>query len=145
VARHERSFARYEQVLALEHYLDVLLRKPGALAGSLRCSNARERGHWRRSFDQVVASLQTPRGQAGWNPKHDRVVSSRAANMAGKKLKQAVRQALDIGCTDGGSGNGTFLVFGETGARCSGKRLAVGGLERLRTPVAGDEPTTIFC
>src|SRR5713101_958476 len=34
VARHERSFARYQQVLDLEHYLDVLERKPGALAGS---------------------------------------------------------------------------------------------------------------
>ena len=30
VARHERSFARYEQVLDLEDYLDVLERKPGA-------------------------------------------------------------------------------------------------------------------
>jgi len=34
VARHERSFGRYEQVLDLEHYLDVLEKKPGALAGS---------------------------------------------------------------------------------------------------------------
>jgi hypothetical protein len=34
VARHERSFSRYEQVLNLEHYLDVLEKKPGALAGS---------------------------------------------------------------------------------------------------------------
>src|SRR5438094_378261 len=31
VARHERSSSRYEQVLDLEHYLDVLERKPGAL------------------------------------------------------------------------------------------------------------------
>jgi hypothetical protein len=29
VARHERSFARYQEVLDLEHYLDVLERKPG--------------------------------------------------------------------------------------------------------------------
>jgi hypothetical protein len=34
VARHERSFARHEQVLDLEHYLEVLQQKPGALAGS---------------------------------------------------------------------------------------------------------------
>jgi transposase len=34
VARHERSSGRYEQVLDLEHYLDVLEKKPGALAGS---------------------------------------------------------------------------------------------------------------
>jgi hypothetical protein len=34
VARHERSFGRYEQVLDLEHYLDLLEKKPGALAGA---------------------------------------------------------------------------------------------------------------
>src|SRR5208283_3760384 len=28
VARHERSFARHQAVLDLEHYLDVLERKP---------------------------------------------------------------------------------------------------------------------
>ena len=53
VARHERSFARYEQVLDLEHYLDVLLRKPGALAGSRPLQQCRERGHWPESFDQL--------------------------------------------------------------------------------------------
>ena len=30
VARHERSFGRCEKVLDLEHYLEVLLKKPGA-------------------------------------------------------------------------------------------------------------------
>jgi transposase len=33
VARHERCYQRQQQVLDLEHYLDVLSRKPGALAG----------------------------------------------------------------------------------------------------------------
>ena len=31
---HERSYRRQQQILDLEHYLDVLYRKPGALAGS---------------------------------------------------------------------------------------------------------------
>src|SRR5208282_605272 len=44
VARHERSFGRYEQVLDLEHYLDVLEKKPGALAGSSPLRQWRERG-----------------------------------------------------------------------------------------------------
>ena len=34
VARHERCYRRQQQILDLEHYLDVLYRKPGALAGS---------------------------------------------------------------------------------------------------------------
>jgi len=34
VARHERCYERGQQILNLEHYLEVLERKPGALAGS---------------------------------------------------------------------------------------------------------------
>jgi hypothetical protein len=34
VARHERCYSRQQQIFDLEHYLDVLERKPGALAGS---------------------------------------------------------------------------------------------------------------
>ena len=34
IARHERCHSRRQQVLDLEHYLDVLSRKPGAMAGS---------------------------------------------------------------------------------------------------------------
>jgi hypothetical protein len=58
VARHERSFARYEQVLDLEHYLDVLERKPGALAGSSPLKQWRERGRWPESFDRLWQSLR---------------------------------------------------------------------------------------
>lgn len=42
VARHERSFGSYRQGLNLEHYLVVLDKKPGALAGSIslrQCKN----------------------------------------------------------------------------------------------------------
>jgi hypothetical protein len=35
VARHERCYSRQQQILDLEHYLDVLERKPGALAGMI--------------------------------------------------------------------------------------------------------------
>ena len=34
VARHERCYERHKKVLELEHYLDALTKKPGALAGS---------------------------------------------------------------------------------------------------------------
>src|SRR5262249_13949935 len=34
IARHERSYERNQQVLDLEHCLDVLERKPGALVGA---------------------------------------------------------------------------------------------------------------
>ena len=66
VARHERSFGRYEQVLDLEHYLDVLERKPGALAGSRPLQQWRENGRWPESFDRLWQSLERREGkQAG--------------------------------------------------------------------------------
>jgi hypothetical protein len=34
IAKHERCFSRQKKVLNLEHYLDALSKKPGALAGS---------------------------------------------------------------------------------------------------------------
>src|SRR5208282_4914496 len=57
-ARHERSFGRYQAVLDLEHYLDVLERKPGALAGSTPLAQWRERGRWPESFDRLWQSLR---------------------------------------------------------------------------------------
>ena len=46
VARHERCHARRQHVLDLEHYLDVLSRKPGAFAGSKPLAQWREAGRW---------------------------------------------------------------------------------------------------
>jgi len=49
IARHERSHERNQQVLDLEHYLDVLERKPGALARDRsRCSRGVSAGCGRR-------------------------------------------------------------------------------------------------
>src|SRR5215469_9328582 len=44
VACHERSYERNQQILDLEHYLDVLERKPGALAGAKPLLAWRQRG-----------------------------------------------------------------------------------------------------
>ncbi len=44
VATHERSPLRGSQTLLLDHYLEVLARKPGALPSSLTLAQARESG-----------------------------------------------------------------------------------------------------
>jgi transposase len=44
VAVHERSLAKGEQVLVLDHYLELLSRKPGAFAGSVPLAQARAAG-----------------------------------------------------------------------------------------------------
>jgi len=57
IARHERCYERHQQVLDLEHYLDVLERKPGALIGSKPLAAWRQRGLWPQSYDQLLAQL----------------------------------------------------------------------------------------
>ena len=63
IARHERCYERHQQVLDLEHYLDVLERKPGALIGSKPLAAWRQRGLWPESYDRLLAQLVERHGQ----------------------------------------------------------------------------------
>ena len=44
VAGHERSVVRGSQTLVLDHYLEILARKPGAMPGALATRQARQTG-----------------------------------------------------------------------------------------------------
>src|ERR1700686_3691243 len=63
VARHERCFDRQQKVLDLEHYLEALTKKPGALAGSTPLEQWRAQGRWPAGFDRFWEALQQPRGK----------------------------------------------------------------------------------
>jgi len=81
VARHERSYGRYQQVLELEHYLEVLERKPGALAGSTALKQWRERGRWPAEYDrcwEVLIRRRWRRNARAWRSRpcgNDRLTS----------------------------------------------------------------------
>jgi transposase len=132
VARHERSFGRYEQVLDLEHYLDVLERKPGALAGSRPLQQWRERGRWPESFDRLWHSLEERHGrQAGTR---EMIELLRAGKQHGwERLKNAVEQALRLGCTDAAAVR-HLLLFGEL-THVSVERLELNELAAYERPV----------
>ncbi len=99
VAQHERSYARAQQVLNLEDYLDVLEHKPGALAGSTPLKQWREQGRWTESFDQLWESLQKRHGtQAGTRQMIELLQVGRANGY--ERLSGAVAAALALGCTD---------------------------------------------
>jgi hypothetical protein len=63
LARHERCFSRQQKVLNLEHYLDVLAKKPGALAGSMPLEQRRAQGRLPDSFDRFWENLQQRHGR----------------------------------------------------------------------------------
>lgn len=99
VACHERCYGRGEQVLNLEHYLDVLERKPGALPGSKPLAQWRERGLWSPCFDRLWEQLEQRQGkQAGIRAMVDLLQLGRSHGYA--TLRQAVEKALALGCSD---------------------------------------------
>jgi hypothetical protein len=99
LARHERSYVRFEPVLNLEHYLDVLARKPGALAGSTPLAQCRTRGLWPASYDVLWAQLIARHGkQAGTRQMIDVLQLARTYGTAA--VQRTVDAALTWGCPE---------------------------------------------
>ena len=57
VARHERLHGRFGTSALLDHYLELLERKPGGLERSLALAQTRERGAWPAALDELWAAL----------------------------------------------------------------------------------------
>jgi hypothetical protein len=102
VARHERCYERHQKVLHLDHYLDTLTKKPGALAGSTALEQCRAQGGWPASFDRFWGLLKERDGkQAGTRAMIDVLLLGREYGVA--PLRRAVEEALDVGCANVGA------------------------------------------
>lgn len=55
VARHARSVRKGSTVLVLDHYLEILARKPGALPGATALAQARKNGTFTTAHDAFWA------------------------------------------------------------------------------------------
>ena len=99
VARHERCYSRQQQVLDLDHYLDVLEKKPGALAGSRPLEQWRQAGRWPESFDRLWSELMKRHGkQPGTRHMIDVLKIGRQHGYG--QLREAVESALASGSHD---------------------------------------------
>jgi hypothetical protein len=99
VARHERNYGRGRQVFNLEHYLDVLERKPGALAGSTPLQQWREQGRWPDSYDRLWENLIKRNGKlSGTREMVELLLLGRERGYG--RLEQAVGAALQMGSSD---------------------------------------------
>jgi hypothetical protein len=99
VARHERCHGRRRQVLDLEHYLDVLGRKPGALAGSRPLEQWRQAGRWPACHDELWARLRARHGR------QDGTRAMVAVLLLGRefgeeRLRAAIATAVSLGVCD---------------------------------------------
>ena len=65
VARHERLQGNFGVAGKLDHYLELLKRKPGTLRNSLPLRQERERGAWPSCFDELRGAIEARYGASG--------------------------------------------------------------------------------
>jgi transposase len=134
VARHERLQERFAVSAQLDHYLELLAVKPGALARSLALRQERERGAWPDCFDQL------------WQKIAERVGASEAARqmvdvlllcreLAPERVELAARGALAAGAHDGRA----VAVLARRAERPAAAPLS--GLEARLAATSRPEPT----
>lgn len=100
VARHERLHGRSGTRARLDHYLELLARKPGGLQRSLALAQERERGAWPRCFDELWQTL-TDRYDASESARQMVDVLMLAREHGPASVELAVRGALAAGAIDG--------------------------------------------
>lgn len=132
VARHDRCYSRQQQVLDLEHYLDVLLRKPGALAGSRPLDQQRRAGLWPESFDVIWQALITRNGkQTGTRQMIEMLKLSKEFGRG--RLQKAIETALEMGCTDPAAVQ--HLIHTDKLNRPPCEAMDIGSLGRYQRPL----------
>jgi hypothetical protein len=99
IACHERCYGRQQQVLELEHYLDVLERKPGALARSKPLTAWREKGLWPACLDELWSELNRRHGKQNGTRKIIELLQIGRKYHPGR-LQEVVESALGAGCSD---------------------------------------------
>jgi hypothetical protein len=100
VARHERLQGKHGTSAQLDHYLDLLARKPGALARSLALRQERDRGDWPACFDELWDKISERAGrQEAARQMVDVLLLCRDHPLT--RVELAVRGALAAGAHDG--------------------------------------------
>jgi transposase len=99
VARHQRAIGKGAKVLELDHYLEILHRKPGALPGATALAQARAAKAFTATHDAFWAAARKARGDGGGTRALVEVLLlhrhlQRADVLAG------ISAALSVGCTN---------------------------------------------
>jgi transposase len=131
IARHERRYERNQQVLELEHYLEVLERKPGALAGSKPLAAWRERGLWPGSYDRLLEQLIGRHGKQSGTRQMIQVLNL-IKQHGHARVRAAVEEALSLGCADPAAI--LHLAAAEDLAHARGALIELGELSRFERP-----------
>src|SRR3984957_12071680 len=99
VASHVRCYGHGHQLLKLEHYLDVLEKKPGAMAGSTPLEQWRQAGRWPECLDRIWEKLEGRYGKSGGTREMIGLIRV-GLGSRWDRLIRAVEEALQLGVTD---------------------------------------------
>jgi hypothetical protein len=132
LARHERLGGRFGVAARLDHYLELLRRKPGALRSCLPLRLERERGTWPSCFDELWAAIEARYGSSeAARQMVDVLLLCRELSPA--RVELAVRGALAAGATDGRA----VAVLARRSERGESARIE---LEPRLAQIGGTEP-----
>ncbi|MGA2157452.1 MAG: hypothetical protein ABSH37_23835 [Bryobacteraceae bacterium] len=132
IACHERCHGRQQQVLDLEHYLDVLERKPGALIGSRPLAAWRQRGWWPPSYDRLLDELILRHGRQSGSRQMIQVLSL-IKQHGRERVRAAVEEATTLGCADAAAVRHLVEAADLTHARSA--LIELGALVRFERPL----------
>jgi hypothetical protein len=132
IARHERCYQRNQQVLDLEHYLDVLERKPGALAGSKPLAAWRARGLRPGSYDRLLETLIDRHGKQSGTRQMIQVISL-VRQHGHERVRAAVEEALKLGCSDAAAIR--HLAEAADLGHARSAIIEIGGLQQFERPL----------
>jgi transposase len=131
VARHERCHSRRQQILDLDHYLDALERKPGAMAGSKPLEQWRRAGRWPADYDTLWHRLNERHGrQEGTRTMVGVILLGR--QFGHDRLRRAVSAAVTHGACDLGAVR--YLLTAAELRRAPPMPIEVGPLVRFDRP-----------
>ena len=133
VARHTRSYQRHQELLDLEHYLDVLEHKPGAFAGSKPLEQWRRAGRWPVSYDRYWQALMERHGR-----QHGTKAMIELLQLGSRhgydRLRTAIELALQLGCIDAAAVR-HLMVSDELAHQRPALVLDIGALTRYERPL----------
>ena len=131
VARHQRAVGKGAKVLDLDHYLEILQRKPGALPGATALVQARAAGVFTAAHDAFWAAARKALGDAaGTRALVEVLLLHRHLDAA--DVLAGITAALSVGSTN------ADVVAVE--ARKAAEHRGADGSRRLPAKAAGGQP-----
>jgi transposase len=136
VARHERAAGKYAEILVLDHYLEVLRRKPGALPGATALAQARAAGTFTVAHQRYWDAARRKHGDAAGTRALIEVLLAHRT-LPAEALTAAMSKAADSGVLDA---QAVIIDARRQAGRQVAPVIPIGALARYDRPAPALDP-----